>query len=336
MNDHTSGNEIQGDGGDTASQEIEFIIKEAPDSYASLAKHYYYGFTDLTGSSDTDKALWSNRYADVYRAFENKYGVIHDEYQCSHIISCAVLTKDGYLAHIHNGTNEHELEKMILECGERATMVYRLLQGEDRMRCNERYYGVLTSILYQLDAFMNPKNTSVYNYDQARKLIRKQLDIANDKFEQSAQRYAKIQYFWGMINGVALWILLAIVLFQWIPALQDGSVLAGFKFAPLTLLAGGIGAIVSVMSRMTFDDLKLDYYSGGTLLKLLGGFRIVMGAILGTAIYVLVQSGLIPISIPEDIEKVPFFFAGIAFIAGFAERWAQDMLLTAKSNSSPK
>src|SRR6266487_3137351 len=104
--------------------------------------------------------------------------------------------------------------------------------------------------------------------------------------------------------------------------------IAGLAIEPFifTLIAGGIGAIVSVMSRMSFGGLVLEYEAGSLLLRLLGGFRPLIGGIFGTAIYVLIQSDLLPIAGPTDPSKQLYFFSGVAFIAGFSERWAQDML----------
>ena len=52
-----------------------------------------------------------------------------------------------------------------------------------------------------------------------------------------------------------------------------------------------------------------------------------IGASFGAAIYFLVAGSLMPIAVPAEAAKLPYFYAGLAFIAGFSERWAQDMLV---------
>jgi hypothetical protein len=91
------------------------------------------------------------------------------------------------------------------------------------------------------------------------------------------------------------------------------------------LIAGGMGAVVSVMSRMTFRTLSLDCGAGGSVLAMLGAFRPVIGMVMGAAMWVLTASGVLAI-VPSDPGKLTFFRILTAFLAGFSERWAQDML----------
>jgi hypothetical protein len=94
-----------------------------------------------------------------------------------------------------------------------------------------------------------------------------------------------------------------------------------------TPLAGGAGAVVSVMMRMTRDQLTLNYESGLPTIRLLGVIRPLLGALFGGAIYLLLAGGLISISgAPKNPTDLIYFYTGIAFIAGFSERWAQDVV----------
>ena len=47
----------------------------------------------------------------------------------------------------------------------------------------------------------------------------------------------------------------------------------------------------------------------------------------GIALYVFVTTGLVPFAVPADDLKQQLFFAGLAFLAGFSERWAQDTIV---------
>jgi hypothetical protein len=59
----------------------------------------------------------------------------------------------------------------------------------------------------------------------------------------------------------------------------------------------------------------------------LGAIRPVIGAVLGVASFVLVNGGLLSLAPPAAISNHTLYFAGIAFLAGFSERFAQDMLV---------
>lgn len=55
-------------------------------------------------------------------------------------------------------------------------------------------------------------------------------------------------------------------------------------------VTSGLGAVVSVMSRITFGGLSLDYAAERRLLIMLGAFRPVVGMVLGAAMMVVVAS----------------------------------------------
>jgi hypothetical protein len=80
----------------------------------------------------------------------------------------------------------------------------------------------------------------------------------------------------------------------------SASFLPGVSFAFVgCLTAGAIGAVVSVLSRMTFGELALDYEAGRRLLTMLGAFRPVIGMVFGAAMWVLSESNVLAIG-PTD------------------------------------
>jgi hypothetical protein len=98
-------------------------------------------------------------------------------------------------------------------------------------------------------------------------------------------------------------------------------------------LAGGAGALVSVMTRMTRGQLVLNYESGRRTIRLIGAMRPVIGALFGGALYLLLAGGLVTLAqTPEhDATKLLYFYTAIAFLAGFSERWAQDVVAGAET-----
>ena len=58
-------------------------------------------------------------------------------------------------------------------------------------------------------------------------------------------------------------------------------------------------------------------------------FRVVIGSTFAVALFLLVMGGLMHMSGPDPDQSVGqwlYYFTGIAFVAGFSERLAQDML----------
>ena len=63
---------------------------------------------------------------------------------------------------------------------------------------------------------------------------------------------------------------------------------------------------------------------------LAGALRPIVGAIFGAVLHVLVTGGLLPLAMPDTAGgqgELNMFFAGLAFLAGFSERWAQDTIV---------
>jgi hypothetical protein len=92
-------------------------------------------------------------------------------------------------------------------------------------------------------------------------------------------------------------------------------------------VSGGLGAIISVLTRMSSGNFHLDYEVGRPTIRRLGSFRPFIGAVFGIAVYFLIRSGLFSrIHPPTDQLKAFFFFAIFAFLAGFNERWTKVLL----------
>jgi hypothetical protein len=149
--------------------------------------------------------------------------------------------------------------------------------------------------------------------------FRAELRDAQRRFHQAAQRAAQSRYWRGMLVGGLLLACLCVAiagLFWW------RHVDAAYGIAAP---AGGLGAMVSVLQRMSSGKLALDFEAGRDLLEVFGAVRPFIGAIFGLAVMALLLGGLVPaIETPPNQELA--FFAGVGFLAGFNERWAQDML----------
>jgi hypothetical protein len=62
---------------------------------------------------------------------------------------------------------------------------------------------------------------------------------------------------------------------------------------------------------------------------ILGAVRPFIGTVFGIIIYALDRAGLLPLQPPETGADPLYFYAAIAFFAGFSERWAQSTLKNA-------
>jgi hypothetical protein len=154
------------------------------------------------------------------------------------------------------------------------------------------------------------------------------VEQAADMCDRAVRRRALMSYFGGMLIGVLLFTGLGILLGQILAEVK----ITGFNLERFltTYIAGAVGAIVSVMTRLSGSGVAIDYETGRGYLALLGAFRPLIGATFGVALYFGIASGILQAAIPDADNEVFFFFAFIAFLAGFSERWAKDTLVVGR------
>ena len=94
------------------------------------------------------------------------------------------------------------------------------------------------------------------------------------------------------------------------------------------LVAGALGAVVSVIQRINSGVFELEYDVGGPYTFFLGGLRPVLGGVFAMAITFAVSGGLVhlPVDPQAHTDTRRFALLVLAFLAGFSERWAQDTL----------
>ena len=166
-----------------------------------------------------------------------------------------------------------------------------------------------------------PSDTATVN------VVRSELATIDKKYKESAHRDAQLRYFLGMILAVGV-ILLAATGLRGLEVPGEPALLRA------AFVAGALGAVVSVLMRMTSGSLQLRYQVGPMYTRLLGVFRPALGAIFGVLMYFLLfGGGALSLQPPKEYTKQFFFTAILAFIAGFSERFAPDMLSITESSA---
>jgi hypothetical protein len=216
-----------------------------------------------------------------------------------------------------------QAKRILFACLDLHYRALEFLTPKPRKICMRLAFGVITSLLGTLDSRRAPGfDPAAAAADPAEiECLERELARAERYYARSSQRTAQLEYFIGMLLlGLPLLVLGVAVI-----ALVTGT---DPLVSPLlaSLLAGGVGAIVSVMNRMTSGSLVLVAESGKAIIRLLGAIRPLLGAVLGLALYVLLSAGLVSIAgTPDDGNEV-LVAAGLGFLAGFSERFAQDMI----------
>jgi hypothetical protein len=153
----------------------------------------------------------------------------------------------------------------------------------------------------------------------------RELSKIEDYYQQAGEKRARLRYVEGMI--------LFGVVFVAVAAVLSGLVLWAFGLLHLhepgvrrfyaAMAAGGAGAVVSVLMRMSSDTFTIDHELGSLGVRRLGAFRPLIGAVSGVVLSLLVQTSLVPIN--EKSLSIEFFVV-VAFLAGFSERWTRVVL----------
>ena len=145
-------------------------------------------------------------------------------------------------------------------------------------------------------------------------------------YQNAGEKRGRLRYLEGML-GIGV-LLLALI------ALATAGVLAIFGFGDphddrvrefyASAAAGAVGAIVSVMMRMSGRGaFAIDHELGRLGVLLVGAYRPLVGSVSGIVVYFLVQTPMLPI---EDSAQTLPFYVVVAFIAGFSERWTRTVL----------
>jgi hypothetical protein len=159
--------------------------------------------------------------------------------------------------------------------------------------------------------------------ERVAKAAHRELDEIQAYYERAANKAARIVYSSGMLLGL-LWIVLAgavLVPVLYAFGLDPTSRVGQMLFASYAL--GGLGAVVSVMTRMASEGkgkFTLDGDLGRGTIRRLAAWRPALGAIFGVAAFAFVESGLLQLDF-EDREFA--VVASAAFVAGFSERWTK-------------
>ncbi|NOQ36364.1 MAG: hypothetical protein GQ569_10800 [Methylococcaceae bacterium] len=90
----------------------------------------------------------------------------------------------------------------------------------------------------------------------------------------------------------------------------------------MVAMFGAVGSIVSIMVRIQ-DFMSVDV-KDHFILYFTGFFKPIIGLSFALFLLALIKSGWVPLDIKTETEN--YFFMAIAFIAGFSERFARDIV----------
>jgi hypothetical protein len=104
-----------------------------------------------------------------------------------------------------------------------------------------------------------------------------------------------------------------------------------FTLAIVVALAGALGSIISILIRL--DEYKDSDYKGCSAPILVGFAKPLIGTAFGLFLFTIINSNILPIIKVPDLGSTQqssdiryYFFFSVAFIVGFSERLAKDII----------
>jgi hypothetical protein len=278
-------------------------------------------------------------YQTKLKAFEAEHGRIVDAYWCTREPSGVAVTTRVHRSwrrlwiadrHVvfHSETDwvtgsVPQIADRIYACKALAVKVSELLRGTSELVAMQWLVSAVERLLGLVDQSEQPLAPAVV--DEVVKANIVELKAVQDYYEKSAESQARLVYFDGMMRGAVLLALMIGVVALVLEMSRFDHWHSGVtQNLFLTAAMGGVGAIISVMSRMAGKGaFSTDHEVGRKMVRRLGSLRPFIGATFAVAIYFGLQSRLFQLG---TVHKSIYFFGIVGFLAGFSERWARVML----------
>lgn len=277
-------------------------------------------------SDPVANATYRRFHLPIHQAFEARHGPIAEEYWCTRAPIGVVRTSGGSSrAQVHfDGDYDERFIELFNRCKEINRKSREFLPQAEHETMAGNLYGLLTDFLATVD-----RTAAAANADgdwAPRVRLKPFLDRVKGleaELDAGSGRQGQRWYIAGTVVGlVAIGAVLAFA-----AALADGNWTRIFEGA----IFGAAGALASVLYRMNRGALKVDAQQGKRLVYTGALVKPLAGAVFGGIVVALLLSGLLPIEVPEADPQRFYFLGVLAFVAGFSERWAPNLLqLTAE------
>jgi hypothetical protein len=312
--------------------DLASAIRRKSASFSHVALAYLFGRDGRDPDGEAipqgEKELCRRHFSELLEAYERQHGHICKSFFGQHAFVAAAITEHDELEIVWSRQESVQSPaevRLLSRCDELSYAAYHRLHIYDRRHCQQMIFSVVMELLRRIDRQCH-EPASEARQGQLGELSER-LDEAEEFMLRSAMRRTQSHYLKGMLEGTTA-VLVGVGLLAW---LLSAVGLAGSENADavLALSAGALGALISVLMRMTSGQFSmglptLDADMKKTDVQLVAAARPLIGAVSGVIVYSLVRSSLIPLSPPSDADPT-FLWMGVAFMAGFSERLAQDM-----------
>jgi hypothetical protein len=275
-------------------------------------------------------------FDDARIAFEKRHGELVNAYWCSHIESAVALTQKkrlrgalGPLWGFHRETDWStqdfpEVAEQLHRCDELAVRANAVLKSVRQRICMQLVFASASHLLSLVDARAGSTSETAVADAVAKESAA--IDKAEAYYHEAANGQAQMAYFAGMAMVTAVLSIFAAVYLT-----------LAWATPVAALIAGAVGAVVSVVQRINSGKFELATDVGGYPC-VLGGLRPLIGGAFAMAISFAFSGGLLhlPVAVGESTDNRRLALLVLGFVAGFSERWAQDTLTSIVPEAKPR
>jgi hypothetical protein len=322
--------------------ELAAALKYGRASFDTYVRSRFLG-EERFNSDPASRAVYRKSRSALLDAYQRESGKICGSYYCEHLVGGVARTDRPRLGLVFKSRAWGKEEELLTSCDGLYWEGIDYLAGGDRSTFVERLYAVASDVLASLDSRRGPGGAEAADAtgtdgnggprSEALAALGRKLDDVRAFYAKAVRKRARLRYLAGVAAGIGATSAFAgiLLLILWaaggVPADERGEIIASW-------VAGAIGAVVSVMQRVSSDSLELNHEAGRLELWLLGAMRPVVGAVVALALYSLFAGGILDFARPEGASADIYYYAGVGFLSGFSERFAQDMLVRTGSSLS--
>jgi hypothetical protein len=307
-------------------------------SFSQLARAHYEWDRSEDGPG-------GDRFRETLDAFETEAGDIVDAYWCRKDASAVALThrhrhRRGRLRRLVGGeAHDYRLYRvsdwvtaglrdvpdLLHECDILAIKAANGLEGVPRAVVMQWLMAIEAHVL----GFIERHRDSEPGEDELTAFVARQraeLRRVETYYQGAGEKLGRLRYVEGMLGIGVVLVLIASVATWGLLALFGAGDLGDPDVREFyaAAAAGAVGAVVSVLMRMSGrGEFAIDHELGRVGVTLVGAYRPVVGAVSGIVVYFLARTPMLPLD--DALLGVPFF-AVVAFLAGFSERWTRMVL----------
>lgn len=318
--------------------DLDYALKKRAITFEQLA----YAHLARRGRIETRRDYVENAkyyYPRLLRRFCAKHGTITDSYdrywpadRTSVVYAVTTSRDEIWIRYFPNPGQDTatvaEIENLLSSVYLFAKKVREILPpGASRRNYLDQLFEIIYSALVLLDEeVQSPSQDEAQSALVVQRLasIRGRFtEIKNADCADLAVRQGRFVFFLGMLHAVGI---LSLCLTALIVVLARSAqhLHAALEFV-LPCVAGSVGAVISVMNRVATGDFTLDWRVGWEQNRMLGMFRPLVGAVVGVVLVVLLKSALLAYR-PSDGADPLYLYIGLAFTAGFSERFTAILL----------